>query len=239
MARGLRSKHVAMQARTTRSLRVRRGFTLLELMIVVAMIGIGTGVGVPLFASFFLDLRLKGAARDAADALRLARAEAIRHGRPHLVFFSAGTGTDASGAPLPVDPKTGGPVPIVVVRDEDEDCRIDAAEPQTLLYARDGISWGTTTSGTAMAPLDTGAADHSSGSSFATPGGAAASWVAFGADGVPMPFDAVCVMGSAGDGGGALYMTSGRRDYAVVMSPLGSVRVHNWNFNGGTGAWSD
>jgi prepilin-type N-terminal cleavage/methylation domain-containing protein len=229
-----------MRARTTRSPRGRRGFTLVELMIVVAMITIGASVGVPMFSNFFADLRLKSAARDAADALRLARAEAIRSGRPHLVFFSAGTGTDASGAPLPVDPTTGGPAPIVIVQDDDEDCRIDAGEPQRTILAKNGVSWGSAVSGSVIAPGDGGRADHSTGSSFATPTGVASSWVAFGADGVPTGFDGTCLLGSVGNGGGALYMTSGRRDYAVVMSPLGSVRVHNWLGSlGGSGTWSD
>ena len=32
----------------------------------------------------------------------------------------------------------------------------------------------------------------------------------------------------AGEGGGAWYVTNGRRDYAVVLTPLGAVRVHLW-----------
>jgi prepilin-type N-terminal cleavage/methylation domain-containing protein len=230
-----------MRTQSARPSRRRTGFTLVELMIVVAMIAVGTTLGVPMLSNFFADLRLKAAARDVADALRLARIEAIRTGTPHLVFFGADLGVDAGGGPLPLDPRTGGPVPIVILQDDDEDCRIDAPEPQRHILARDGVSWGSAVSGGAVAPGDTGRGDHSNGSSFQTPGGAGSTWVAFGADGIPTGFDAVCLLGSVGNGGGAIYLSSGRRDYAVVMSPLGSVRVHNWlDVNtGGAGTWSD
>ena len=35
-----------------------------------------------------------------------------------------------------------------------------------------------------------------------------------------------------GSGGGALYVTNGRREYGVVLTPLGGVRVHIWNPSG-------
>src|SRR4029450_6013976 len=127
--------------------RTRAGFTLIEIMIIVAMIGILAALGGPLLGGFlavratrtailpapggpilggfFDDLRLKSAARDAADALRLARIEAIRTGTPHIVFFSTGPG-DPGGTPLPHDPTTGTPVPVVIVRDDDNNCGVDA-----------------------------------------------------------------------------------------------------------------
>jgi hypothetical protein len=50
-------------------------------------------------------------------------------------------------------------------------------------------------------------------------------------------FDAACNLSPIGDGGGAVYLTNGQRDYAVVLSPLGAVRVHAWNV--GAGAWTN
>jgi hypothetical protein len=127
-------------------------------------------------------------------------------------------------------------VPIVIVRDVADNCMIDAADPQELIYAKPGLSWGTTVSGTTVVPTDVGAADHSSGSSFQR-GGAVTNWVRFGRDGIPEVFDAACNPGPGLTGGGAIYLTNGRRDYAVVMSALGAVRVHNWLE--GAGAWSN
>ena len=41
-------------------------------------------------------------------------------------------------------------------------------------------------------------------------------------------------LGRPGEGAGGLYLTNQRRDYAVVLSPLGGVRVHAWDGSGWT-----
>jgi hypothetical protein len=65
-------------------------------------------------------------------------------------------------------------------------------------------------------------------------------WVMFRPDGIPIAFDGDSGdcgnVGAAGAGGGGLYVTNGKRDYAVVLSPLGSVRVHVWR--AGSDDWS-
>ena len=40
-----------------------------------------------------------------------------------------------------------------------------------------------------------------------------------------------------GNAGGAIYLTNGQRDYAIVLSPLGAVRVHA--FEEGTNQWTN
>lgn len=235
MARRLRLLPGAMRKRLQPT-RSKAGFTLVEVMIVVAMIGVMSALGGPLLSEFFDNLRLKAGARAAADALRIARIEAIRSGVPHLVFFSTGPG-DPAGTPLPNDPTTGAPVPILIVRDDGNNCRIDAADAQSQILAKPGLSWGTAVSGVTPVATDGGAVDHSSGSSFRTAAGAGTNWVRFRSDGVPNVFDAACTPGSLGTGAGALYITNGERDYAVVMSALGNVRVHAWNQ--GAAAWSN
>lgn len=246
MARGLRSQPVAMRAHDTRQRRNHAGFTLVELMIVVAMISALATFGAPLFSQFFDNLRLKGAARETADALRLARIEAIRTQVPHIVFLSAAAAgdppaTDPAGNPLPIDPATGNlaPVPVLIVRDDTDNCQIDVADPQTEIHAKANVAWGSAVSGGISVGTDIGLPDHSTGSSFMTPARGPATWVVFGADGVPVAFDGACTpnWGNVGSGGGAIYLTNGRRDYAIVMSPLGSVRVHFWQE--GTATWSN
>ena len=71
-------------------------------------------------------------------------------------------------------------------------------------------------------------------------------WMLFEPDGIPRSFTPTggggCTnIGSAGGGGGSIYVTGTRRDYAVVLTPLGLIRLHIWdpNANGGSGQWTE
>ena len=224
----------------------RDGYTLIELAVVIAIIGIMAALSVPSLAQFFANQRAKAAARGVADAFRLAQAEAIRSGNPHIVFFTAAAGgnppaTDPGGTALGLDPD-GRPWPVVVLDDRTpalSNCLIDGGETQEhYVTPVDGVSWGFSLSGGVAAPGDTGGGNPATGSTFRTrAGGANTTWVMFRPDGIPVGFDAACTLGGVGSGGGGIYITNGRRDYAVVLSPLGSVKVHLWNE--GTGTWTN
>lgn len=245
VARDSHYQPIAMRTRIRRRRDGRAGFTLVEAMIVVAIIGIVAAIGTPALGRFFVDLRTRAAARGAADALRLARADAIRTGLPHIVFFSAAPAgdppaTDPGGSALGADPSTGGgPFPVLVLRDANTppNCLIDVGEVQQGVAAQRDVAWGSSVSAGAVAPGDTGGGDRTTGSSFTSPAGASTTWVAFRPTGIPVGFDAACDMGQVGSGGGAIYLTNGRRDYAVVVSPLGTVRVHMWEQ--GASQWTD
>ncbi len=58
------------------------GFTLVELMITLAIAGILVAVGIPSFNSTISDSRLTSYANDFVTALNLARSEAIKRGQP-------------------------------------------------------------------------------------------------------------------------------------------------------------
>lgn len=73
-----------------------RGFTLIELMISVAVVGILLTLAAPSFYDFLLVQRLKGVNAELVTALQLARSEAVSRGRDVQVQF----GTPGGGAAM-------------------------------------------------------------------------------------------------------------------------------------------
>ena len=72
-----------------------RGFSLVELVIVLAVFGVLAAFGVPAFQSFRTTVALKGAAENIAGRIQLARVRAMATGVPttlHFALDSAGAG---------------------------------------------------------------------------------------------------------------------------------------------------
>lgn len=212
-----------------------QGFSLIEIMVVMAIIGAMTALAVPAFSTYFADQRVKQAARSVADVLSLARTEAIRTGRNHVVYFQQ----DPTGAAL-VD-GAGTPVPVLMVQDDDgtgplpaPNGQVDVGEQRMPVRAEAGVNWGVTFAAGA-APGDTGlVANFATGRTFQTPGMAAAGWIVFRPDGLPRGYSTgPYTEGGIGSGGGAVYLTNGRRDYAIVVTPLGGVQVDLWDASRG------
>ncbi len=221
--------------------KAERGISLVEVVIVTIIVGIMAAVATPALRSMQSDQALRNGARQISDAFMLARAQAIRTGSNVIVVFQG-----ASGSPSPAGLTSAN---IIDVVDDgpatSANCTIAAAEvvwslpPDTV----NGLSWGTSP-GLAtnnIVPTDTGFAptNNSTGSTFtdatvsASTMNAAtfAHWVVFQPDGIPRlmtPGDCAN-LGAQGQGGGGIYLTNGRRDYAVILSPLGTTRVHYWN----------
>lgn len=215
------------------SQRVHRGFTLLEIMIVLAIIAVGVALAAPNVLRWSDAERVKSAARSVSDAMLLARSEAIRTGNNHLVVIAGALGAAA---------------PVVVVNDGPQataNCTIDANEIVHSVPAVDGVVWGTLPTGAngALAPDDAGGAAGNAAVGWTltnADGATPASVVLFQSDGLPRTFTSgggnCTAIGNAGAGGGGVYLNNGDREYAIVLRPLGTARVHRWNPD--AGAWS-
>lgn len=214
--------------------RRRAGVTLIELAVVLAIGSALAASAVFGIAEWSRAQRVKTSARAVSDAFQLARTEAIRSGDNYVVVFGAGALPNADAD-------------IVVVDDGRPDvanCSIAASEIRHRVDLENGVTWGTDPdlAGTTPATGDPGLAvsNTQNGSSFTTAAldpNVPASWVVFQPDGIPRLFTTngvTCTeIGLRGQGGGAIYVTNGDRDYAVVVSPLGTTRVHAWNPSNG------
>jgi type II secretion system protein H len=71
----------------------RLGFTLMEMVIVVVVIGIIAAMAVPSFITYMPKLKVKSAAREIVSNLRLARSKSVSERRPYGVVFNLSTNT--------------------------------------------------------------------------------------------------------------------------------------------------
>ncbi len=223
-----------------------RGFTLIELMIVSAIAGILVSAGVATFGSWSATQRAKNTARQIQNLMLVARAEAIRTGVNHIAYFN----NDPSTADLFLEDGTTRVVALLV-QDTNGNGRPDSGEvrhhvPQ--VPAGTGVSYGRTLA-TTLVPNATGArmgdpfdetsvegsaSEIASAGNFRHPASSTTvqTWVLFAPDGTPrsvVPNGATVSTGAVGSGDGAVYVTNGVDDYAVVLAPLGGTRMYRWS----------
>lgn len=211
------------------------GFTLVEVAVVAVIVSIMLVVSIGGMQQWIRNQNGNELARQFADVLMASRAEALRGREPVVIFFNADRNASALLG------SNGDAVAALAIRDLDGDGQIDAGEFFTEVpYPPPGtISWGHSLA-TDLAlgdPAGTAGSPPTASLTFDQPDGSAATWVAFMPDGTPRAYvDATLAgTGAVGTGAGAVYLTSGSRDYAVVLSPLGSVHVQVWNES--TGQW--
>jgi prepilin-type N-terminal cleavage/methylation domain-containing protein len=224
-------------------LRRERGMTLTELAVVLGIAGVLVAVAVPNTIRWQRDQRVKGAAHDVADLLLLARSEATRTGDRHVVIYGPPGTQDTAGVAIS---GPNGPVPFLVFDDGapgTANCRVDSGEAKSVVDPVTDVRWGVALA-TSAAPGDPNpaafAAPEAQGGTTLDTGDNDVPWLLFRPDGVPVRFDgASSACGTVGDtalGGAGFYLTNGTRDYAVVLSPMGGVRIHAWDEQ--TGAWT-
>jgi prepilin-type N-terminal cleavage/methylation domain-containing protein len=220
---------------------MRRGFTIVEMVIVIVVIAILAMAAIPSWRTARANMRLRSAANSVSDALSVARARAIAAGDGFVVYFNTGVnaGRDICGNDL-VD-AAGNPAPILVLRDANDNCCVDGNEETRTWNPEPGIRWGADFAASeAPGEAPAAAVTYSTGTTFVDPAGGQTEWVLFRPDGIPVGFQdngGPCAPGGIGTGNGGVYLTNGERDVAVVMSALGGLRTHGFEKAGG--AWTD
>ena len=220
----------------------RAGFTLIEVVVALAIIAALAVASIPSIQGMIERRRLQGFARDLGNVFQIARSQAIRTGNYQIVFFGPLGTADPAGTVL-VD-STGSSVPMLILDDGSPataNCHIDGGESQETIPLPNQVTFGVSEA-TVKVPIDTGTAAFSppqaSGTTASGPSNNATNWVLFRADGIPVGFDPTSTtcgtIGDTGTGGLGLYITSGGRDYAVTLAPLGGTRVHAWDGGGWT-----
>lgn len=91
-------------ARLAYSRKSERGFTLVELMIGVVLVGVLLGIGAPSFRALIAEQRLRAVSTDLRLALNMARSEAVKRNRSVVLSPSAGGWGDGWGIANPDDP---------------------------------------------------------------------------------------------------------------------------------------
>lgn len=225
------------------------GFTLIEIMVVVAIIGIVAALAVPGISATMRASRASGAARDMADLIGFARSEAIRDGVNQVVVFNVAALASVSDMPVSAAGNLANPagageeMMAMRFRDANGDGVPSGGEVRGEVPFNADLVFGAASVGGVSAPYDIGNTSSfaANGTSFVDASGGE-NWIGFMflPDGLPRSFSingagTPATIGGVGTGGGAVYfeLADPPRSYAIQVSAGGAVVVSRY----GGGAW--
>ncbi len=213
---------------------LHRGFSLVELIAVIAIILVLAGVAAPNFIRALYNARLRGAGNDIASMVQLCRIRAVQDSRYYGVYLHAGSGTSPQEVFVDIYPQN------VNGASGSGGLTIDPKDPVAVIPAevtQQSPTSAPNTTGLAqlLLPTNPNSLVPTDGSSIATP-------ITFGPEGLPCKPLAVTggtVCNSRGGAGAVAYWvflqdTRTQAWEAVTTTPAG--RIQRWTYSSGT--WS-